>query len=120
MNNELEKLIPMSKNLLEKWRLDDVQKCLILGIPDLGCLNLLRSERSLDDDNILIIRIHKLLEIHALLRTLFPGNLDLAYDWMRQNNEFFRQSPIDFVLKSGASDNELDRVIDYLKSHCFR
>lgn len=74
----------------------------------------------MDDGNILIIRIHKLLEIHTRSSNVVSCKFRSCVRLMRQNNEFFGQSPINFILNNGANDNELDRVIDYLKSHCFR
>lgn len=60
-------------------------------------------------------RAGDLLAIHALLRTLFPDNIELAYSWVQTPNKAFAgTTPVALVEESGIAG--LQSVRAYLKS----
>lgn len=105
------KMAKMALVLLSKWGLTYQNQCDLLKValvPSPG-------DDAFDSFSIEIYSTAlRLLEIHALLRTLFPKNLGLAYDWVTRKNRAFEASPIDLIMQ-GASG--IDRVLDYLHSN---
>ena len=57
-----------------------------------------------------------LLEIHALLRLLFPYDRDMAYGWVNcKNRAFEEQTPLQALIEGRSSD-----VVSYLRQASVR
>lgn len=89
MNNDTTNANIIIAKLFERWGLSDAQKSEVLQISDISDLIFLLASQLSAGDNSLSFRIEKLLEIHAQLRGLFPGNIDLVYAWMTPKNKEF-------------------------------
>lgn len=105
--------------MLDNWNLHDAEKCGVLAISALSDLDVMQDQQTLPENDATLIRVKKLLEIHALLRTLFPSDTDLAYRWISTKNEAFGRAPLQVIIENNVGDVGVDRVILYLKSYCF-
>lgn len=92
--------------LFDHWQLSPAQRLGLMGVA--GKPNGGRGTDKLDWATYLtgegLERAGHLLAIHALLRTLFPDNIELAYGWMQTPNKAFAgTTPVALVEKSGRA-----------------
>lgn len=101
--------------LFDHWRLSPAQRLGLMGVA--GKPNGANAADNIDWAAYLtgegLERAGHLLAIHALLRTLFPDNIELAYGWMQTPNKAFAgTSPVALVEESGIAG--LLSVLTYL------
>ena len=95
----------MVRRLLAHWQLSPVEQADLLGLRSMGRDDV---NRLLEGDAACAapgveVRVGHLLEIHRLLRLLFPQNRDLAYMWMSAPNQRFGDlKPVDVVREQGV------------------
>jgi hypothetical protein len=92
--------------LFDHWQLSPAQRLGLMGVA--GIPNGANASDSIDWEKYLagegLERAGHLLAIHALLRTLFPDNIELAYGWMQTPNKAFAgTTPVALVEKSGTA-----------------
>ena len=106
-------LAAMVMRLRKHWRLSDDEMTGLLGLSHLGgeALDRFRSGEALATASDLKARVSHLLAIHRLLRTVFPQNRDLAYQWpMTPNKAFGQKAPVAFALEQGTAGLALIRA----------
>ena len=95
----------MVRRLFAHWELSPVERADLLGLRSMGRDDV---NRLLEGDAACAapgveVRVGHLLEIHRLLRLLFPQNPDLAYMWMSAPNQRFGDlKPVDVVRRAGC------------------
>ncbi len=84
----------MISRLFEQWELDDTQKSTLLAMID-------------DDGSTAML----LLQIHAMLRLLYPDP-PLRYEWvMLGNRELSGARPIDLMLAGSEGIRKIDKTL---------
>jgi hypothetical protein len=77
--------------LFDHWQLSPAQRLGLMGVA--GNPNVANASDNIDWAKYLtgegLERAGHLLAIHALLRTLFPDNIELAYSWVQTPNKAF-------------------------------
>ena len=97
-------LIKQLQALFKHWRLSPAQQLAILGLG--GSADTIESNIDwpsyLAGKNLECAR--HLLAIHAILRTLFPANPELAYCWIQTPNQAFEgATPLTLIENSGMA-----------------
>ena len=91
-------------HLFELWQLSTAEQLSLLGLDTNSRTTLLRYRKGqpLADHRDLLDRVGHLMAIHKTLRSLFPDNIDLAHQWMRQpNRDLGQQTPVALVQQMG-------------------
>lgn len=102
----------MVRRLFTHWQLSSAERADLLG---LGSMSRDDVSRLLEGDAACAgpeveVRVGHLLEIHRLLRLLFPQNRGLAYLWMcAPNQRFGNLKPVDVVREQGVEGLQLVR-----------
>ena len=94
----------MLLTLFEYWHLDTPQRLSLLGLAPESHIDPSEylCEGSWIADRDKLERARTLLGIHKSLRLLFPGNKDLAYQWISQPNvRFDGLTPVDVMERHG-------------------
>lgn len=111
---EMQQLEKLLKKLFDHWNLTPSERFEILGYEaPLMCQELRSETASLLAGSDSVERALLLLSIHARLRTVFSRNLELAYSWMRAENQAFQgKRPIEVACNQGISG--LMKIMRYL------
>jgi len=108
--NQLHRLL---KNLFQKWQLTDGEQEKALGLP-LSKWGRASAGDIQEINEIVLARAISLLEIHRLLRVLFPENAELRYQWITTSNRGFDQRTPLSVLSEGLQG--MASVVRYLEA----
>ena len=99
-------------NLLDKWRLSQQEKLVLLGAPSERTFQRWRAGAIGPLPNDTVHRLGDLLGIHKALRYMFT-DLARAYAWVKRPNEAFGGRPaLDVMLQGAPSD--ISRIRAYL------
>lgn len=99
---DLSQMTTMLLALFKHWSTTPSEQLILLGLPenDIHLLECLHRGHSIPDDAGTLMRAEHLLTIHAMLRGLFPRNLDLVHDWPRRSNlAFDKRPPIEVMME---------------------
>lgn len=95
----------MVRRMFAHWELSPVEQADLLGLRSMGrddVNRLLEGDAACAAPDV-EVRVGHLLEIHRLLRMLFPQNRDLAYKWFSAPNQRFGdRKPLDVVQEQGV------------------
>jgi hypothetical protein len=102
---ERAKLAKMLLRLFDLWKLDTHSQLTLLGLSATSRAMLSRYRQGitpLPQTQDILDRAGWLLAIHKALRSLYPKNLDLCYQWiLLPNQAFTHQSPLDYMKNHG-------------------
>lgn len=78
-------------SLLDRWDLSSEDQAFLLGLApgNRAALVRYREGARIGTTRDQYDRVGHLLGIHKSLRLMFPGNLDIAYGWMKMHNRAF-------------------------------
>ena len=95
----------MVRRLFAHWELSPVKQADQLGLRSMGSddvHSLLEGDAACAAPDV-EVRVGHLLEIHRLLRLLFPQNRELTYRWMcGPNHAFGDRTPVEVVREQGV------------------
>ena len=102
---ERAKLAKMLLRLFDLWKLDTFSQLTLLGLSSTSRAMLSRYRQGttpLPHTQDILDRAGWLLAIHKALRSLYPKNLDLCYQWIILPNQAFSNlTPLDYMKKYG-------------------
>lgn len=117
-SSEPDSITQMIMRLFEHWKLNYEQQAILLNLStktNNTIANYKRGTARLPQDRDSQDRVKHILAIHKYLRTLFPNNPELAYQWPTTPNQFFNsKSPIDIVREEGFLG--LVKIRNYLEN----
>lgn len=96
--------------LLRKWELPFGQQLQMLGVESIPVADSVKEFAEFAEK--ISERVDGLLQIHACLRVIFPGDLDLAYSWISTENAAFSKKPLECILVEGQAG--IVKVLNYL------
>ena len=107
----------MILKLFDLWDLSEQQRLQLLGFSkDIKAFHDYELGLPISDSLEIVEREGHLLAIHGYLRSLFPEQQELAYQWMNQQNKSYNGSPITFIALKGLGG--LVEVRNYLSNIC--
>ncbi|MBV8802013.1 MAG: hypothetical protein JO131_03425 [Gammaproteobacteria bacterium] len=102
---ERAKLAKMLLRLFDLWKLDTFSQLTLLGLSTTSRAMLSRYRQGatpLPQTQDILDRAGWLLAIHKALRSLYPKNIDLCYQWIvLPNQAFLNQTPLDYMKNYG-------------------
>ena len=117
-----ERLTHMLMRLFEHWQLTYEEQAKLLSLSTGTKSTIARYKKgvsTLSPDRDTQDRIRFLLAIHKHLRTIFPRNKELAYQWPKTPNRYFSEkTPVDVISEEGFLG--LVKVHDYLEQYLAR
>lgn len=104
-DEERVKLAKMLIRLFDLWKLDTTSQLLLLGLSATSRAMLSRYRQGatpLPYAQDILDRAGWLLSIHQALRSLYPENPELCYNWVHLHNALFQNTtPLDFMMQNG-------------------
>lgn len=102
--------------VLDAWRIEDVARITLLGLPASTkprSLKSYREEEPLPEEQNVLQRAESLLSIHDILYTTFPHNIAMAHRWVSTpNKRFSNATPLSIMLAEGMEG--LQRIRSHL------
>lgn len=115
---ERAKLAKMLIRLFDLWKLDTVSQLTLLGLSPSSRAMLSRYRQgttALPFAQDILDRAGWLLAIHQALRSLYPQNSDLCYNWINLQNALLQnQVPLDYMKQNGLIG--IAKMARYLQS----
>ncbi|MBA2653212.1 MAG: hypothetical protein H0U73_13250 [Tatlockia sp.] len=103
--------------LFKHWELRNEEECSLLGGISPAQLAKLKKGTAFVSGRDTIERVGNLLGIHKNLRTLYPYNKEVVYQWVKgRNHKLHNLSPLDIMLEHGyIGIAQIRRFTDYLR-----
>ena len=112
-------LTRMVMRLFQHWKLSSQEQSLLLSLSAKTRSSIARYRNgasTLSPDRDTHDRVKYLLSIHKSLRTIFPYNRELVYEWPKAPNKYFDgKTPVQVMVEEGFLG--VVRVDNYLKNY---